>query len=161
MNIRFLVPYVLAIAPFIAYAAETTPLTIHRVCSGPVPESERLSLRYWSPEAARGNPDPACVLRKPELAGLPFRAARVEPDPQGIGAVAVIELEESARPRIEQMTKNNKGNLIAFVVDNRVVSIAMVTRPYSDNRILVSTMSRGDAEKIVAAASPRKESGKR
>jgi preprotein translocase subunit SecD len=95
------------------------------------------------------------------LAGLPFRSARVEPDPQGIGAVAVIELDESARPRIEQMTKDNKGKLVAIVVDNLVVSIAMITRSYSDNRILVTTLSRADAERIVAAASPRKQSGKK
>jgi len=161
VNKRSLALYVLAAVPLMAYAAETTPLTIHRVCSGSEAKTERLSLSYWSADVARGNPDPACVLREPELAGLPFRAARVEPDPQGIGAVAVIELEESARPRIEEMTKKNKGNLVAFVVDNRVVSIAMITRPYSDNRILVSTSSRADAERIVAAASPRKSSGKR
>ena len=142
-----------AIVPM-CHAADRTPLTIHRECSGAAAGSDRLFLRFWSPEVARGNPEPVCVLRKPELANLPFRSARVEPSPQGVGVVAIIELDESARPLIEQMTRNNKGNLVAFVVDNRVVSLAMVTRAYSDNRILVSTLTRADAERIVLAVSP-------
>jgi preprotein translocase subunit SecD len=138
----------------LASGAEKTPLAIHLICDGLVPQNKRLLLHYWSPEVARGNSDPACVLQKPELVDLTIRSARVEPDPQGIGAVAVIELGESARPLIEQMTKNNKGRLLAFVVDRRIAMIAMVTRPYSDTRILITTRSRDDAERIVSAVAP-------
>src|SRR5258708_30860923 len=92
-----------AIAP-ICHAADTTPLTIHRECSRGAAGSDRLFLRYWSPEVARGNPEPVCVLRKPELADLPFRSARVEPSPQGVGAVAGHEHAANVNPLTPQMT---------------------------------------------------------
>jgi preprotein translocase subunit SecD len=138
------------------HAADMTLLTIHRECSGEEATSDQLLLRYLSPAAAQGNPDPVCVLRKPELADLPIHSARVEPSPGGVGARAVIELDESAKPLIEQMTRNNKGKNVAFVVDHRVVSLAMITRAYSDNRILVNTLTRADAERVVLAVSPEK-----
>ncbi|MEQ1663257.1 MAG: hypothetical protein ABL877_11235 [Thiobacillus sp.] len=134
----------------ICRAADMAPLTIYRVCMGQVAANDRMWLHFWSPEVAQGNTDPICVLRKPELAGLPVRSARVGPSPLGVGAVAIIGLDESARPLIEQMTRRNKGNLVVFVVDQRVVSLAMITQAYADSRIFITTLTRADADEIVS-----------
>jgi preprotein translocase subunit SecD len=140
-------------------AADTPTLTVHLDCSGAVPQDERMAVRYWSPELARGKADPACVRRNPELAGLPFTAARVEPGAAGVGAVAVLELDESARPLLERLTQQNRGRSLAFIADGRILLVALIFRPYSDHRIYIHTGTRAEAERLVSAVFPAKRAG--
>ena len=157
--------YVLALALStvllpVCFAARAASVTAHRFCAGANPTSSQMLLSYWSHGIAHGIPEPVCVFRKPELPNLPILSARVGPSPVGVGAVAIIGLDKSARPFIEQMTRNNIGKLVAFVVDHRIVILARITSVYSDNHILVTTLTRADADAIVSAISPV-EHGKR
>jgi preprotein translocase subunit SecD len=73
----------------------------------------------------------------------------------------VVEFDETARPLIEKMSQDNVGKLMAVVVGDRIASMPMISRPYSDNKLLISVSSEREATRIVAALSPPPREGKK
>ena len=144
----------------VSLAQEPATISVHRTCiDGGM--GKKLHLRYWSPEVNNGLPEPVCVIETPAFGGMPFRSVHIESDRTGIGAMVVVEFEESARPLIEKMSRDNVGKLMAIVVRDRIVSMPMISRPYSDNKLLISVASDREAARIVAALSPVSVGGKK
>jgi hypothetical protein len=141
-------------------AQERASVSVHRTCIGGG-TGEKLFLRYWWPDVNNSIPEPVCVFKTSEFGDLPFRSARITPDRTGIGAIVVVEFDETARPLIEKMSQDNVGKLMAVVVGDRIASMPMISRPYSDNKLLISVSSEREATRIVAALSPPPREGKK
>ncbi len=77
-------------------AQERASVSVHRTCIGGG-TGEKVFLRYWWPDVNDSIPEPVCVFKTPEFGGLPLRSARITPDRTGIGAIVVIEFDETAR----------------------------------------------------------------
>ena len=106
-------------------------------------------LPYWYPGVNDSIPEPVCVFKSPEFGGLPFRAAKITRDSRGRASV-VIEFDEDARPLIERMTAENVGKVVAIVVGDRIASMPMIWKAYSDNKFVIGVRNESDAERIVA-----------
>ena len=146
----FIVAWVFGLSGVTAHgwAAE---VTIHRVCDYYTPVDKAQLLEYASTDLAARGPQPACVVKDPLFSGYRVVSSRVERNSNGAGAVAVLEFEEAARKQIERMSSENRGQQLAVVVAGRIVSLPMITRPYSDNKLIISSASESDAMRIVAA----------
>jgi len=132
-----------------AWAQESTALSVHRLCSQGS-GGEKLHLRYWYPEVSNGLPEPVCLISAPEFSREAFRSVQIEANQTPSGATVVIEYDQSAKPLIEKMSRENVRKPIAIVVANKILSMPMVTQPYSDTKLFIATPSRSDAERIVA-----------
>ena len=129
-------------------AQERIQVAVHRACitggSG-----DKMFLPYWYPGVNDSIPEPVCVFKSPEFGGLPFRAAKITRDSRGRASV-VIEFDEDARPLIERMTAENVGKVVAIVVGDRIASMPMIWKAYSDNKFVIGVRNESDAERIVA-----------
>ena len=135
-------------------------LSMHRACvTGGV--TEKLFLRYWPPQPDNGIPEPVCVAKTPALEALPVRAAHVEPNRRiGVGAIVVIEFDDTARPLIEKMSRDNVGKMMAVVVGDRIVSMPVISRAFSDNKLPLGAASEVDIKRILSAV-PSAPEGKK
>ena len=129
-------------------AQERTQVAVHRACIAGG-SGEKLFLRYWYPGVNDSIPEPVCVFKSPEFGGLPFRSAKITRDSRGRASV-VVEFDEDARPLIERMTAQNIGKLVAIVVGDRIASMPMIWKAYSDNKLVIGAGNESDAERIVA-----------
>jgi preprotein translocase subunit SecD len=145
----------------VSLGQELASVSVHRSCieGGP---GEKVQLRYWFPdEMNNGISEPVCVFKTPEFGGFQVRSVRIEPDRRsGIGAIVVVEFDEAARPLIAKMSQGNVGKLVAVVVGNRIISMPMIWRPFSDKKLLICVSSVEEAARIVAAIKSGPEDGK-
>lgn len=150
MFLRAIVLLHLVLAAYTAtWAQESAALSVHRLCSqGSV--GEKIHLRYWYPEVSNDLPEPVCLISAPEFSREAFRSVQIEANQTQSGATVVIEYDQSAKLLIEKMSRENLRKPIAIVVANKILSIPMVTQPYSDIKLFIATPSRSDAERIVA-----------
>jgi hypothetical protein len=149
----FVALFLLLGVPDVSLAQDHEGLSVHRICvQGGT--GEKLFLRYWSPAVNTGLPEPVCVFKAPEFGGLPIRSLRVLREPSAGGAMVAVEFDDSARTWIEKMSRANVGNIVAVVVSGRIVSMPMITRPYSDNKLLIVVASEEEATRLVAALTP-------
>jgi preprotein translocase subunit SecD len=136
-------------------------LSMHRTCITGGVVGEKLFLRYWPAPPDNGIPEPVCVAKTPALEGLPIRSAHVEPDRRsGLGAIVVVEFDDTARPLIEKMSRDNVGKMMAVVVGDRIVSMPVISRSFSDNKLPISASSNGEVKRILSAVSPAAEGKK-
>ena len=129
-------------------AQHQTPVSVHRTCMTDG-SGEKLFLRYWYPDANNGIPEPVCVFKAPEFGGLPFRSAKLTYDSGRATANVVVEFDEAARPLIEKMTARNLGQVVAIVVGDRIASMPMIWKAYSDTRLLIVVRNKNEAAQIV------------
>jgi preprotein translocase subunit SecD len=135
----------------VADLGRASELTIHRLCDHRTPPDKALVLAYWSDELAAGGPEPPCVVKDPVFSNYRVISSRVERSAHGAGAVAIVEFEDAARKGIERMTAENRGQILAVVVTGKIVSMPMISRAYSDNRLLITSSRERDAQGIVEA----------
>jgi len=129
-------------------AQEKTPVSVHRTCIADG-KGEKLYLRYWFPDVNDSIPEPVCVFKTPELGGVPFRSANITYDSGRAAANIVVEFDEAARPLIEKMTARNLGNVVAIVVGDRIASMPMIWKAYSDNKLLIVVRNKNEAARIL------------
>lgn len=91
------------------------------------------------------------MLSKAVLAEKQVISVSIESLPHGNGALLAIEVGEGARTEIEKMSKENVSKSVAVVSKGRVLSLPVITQPYSDSRILMTTSTMADAEEVAAA----------
>jgi preprotein translocase subunit SecD len=130
------------------FAQDKTQVSVHRTCIADG-SGEKLSLRYWYPDVNNSLPEPVCVFKTPEFGGVPFRSAKVTYDSGRATANIVVEFDESARSLIEKMTARNLGNVVAIVVGDRIASMPMIWKAYSDNKLLIVVRNKNEAARIV------------
>ena len=137
-----------------------TVLSMHRACvTGGV--SENLFLPYWPPQPDNGIAEPVCVDKTAALEALPIRTTHVEPNRvSGVGAIVVIEFDDTAKPLIEKMSRDNVGKMMAVVVGDRIASMPVISRPFSDNKLYLSASSEVDTKRILSAVGSAPEGKK-
>ena len=75
--------------------------------------------------------------------------------------MVAVEFDDSAKALIENMGRANVGRIVAVVVSGRIVSMPMIVRPYSDNRLLIAVASEQEATRLVAELTPFVEAVKK
>ncbi len=128
-------------------------LSMHRTCiTGGV--SEKLFLRYWPPQPDNGIAEPVCVAKTPAFEALPIRSSHVEPNRvSGVGAIIVVEFDDTARPLIEKMSADNVGKMMAVVIGDRIVSMPVISRPFSESKLFLSASTDGEIKRMLSALS--------
>ncbi|MCE2946241.1 MAG: hypothetical protein ACK515_11905 [bacterium] len=123
-------------------------VTFHLHCFSGVPASERTRLDYWNKGVARGNPDPDCVARKPLLPPVPLRSVSLQHDPESTVELLRLDVDPSAHAAIQAAMLAHQRQVVAVVVQGRIVSVVFLAGSTTDHRIPVYIADKAAAAEL-------------